>query len=37
MGWAAMVRGRDPVCSLFPIAAGSCERRWRGKGRAAPA
>jgi 4'-phosphopantetheinyl transferase superfamily protein len=29
--------GRGTVCSLFPIAAGSCERRWRGKGRAAPA
>jgi RNA 2'-phosphotransferase, Tpt1 / KptA family len=38
-GWGsvAMVWGRGPVCSLFPIAAGSCERRWRGKGRAAPA
>jgi hypothetical protein len=29
--------GRGPLCSLFPIAAGSCERRWPGKGRAAPA
>ena len=29
--------GRGPFCPLFPIAAGSCERRWRVKGRAAPA
>ena len=37
MGLGGHGPGRDPVCSLFPIAAGSCERRWRGKGRAAPA
>ena len=29
--------GRDPVCSLFPIAAGSCEGPGGVRGRAAPA
>ena len=32
MGLGGPGLGRGPVCSLFPIAARSCERRWRAKG-----